>query len=81
MMLLEYVCNASLLYDILASKDYFTNLNKVVTLRLRIIPGPQFIFYLIDQPIYLKQIVDDVRSSSVFTPQPNQTRINQLDRT
>ena len=29
----------------------------------------------------LKTIVDDVKSSSVFTPQPNQTSINQLDRT
>ena len=65
-----------MLYDILGSKKCFIKWNKLVTLRLRIIPGPQFSFKLIDQPIYLKQIVDYVKSSSVLTPQPNQTSIN-----
>ena len=49
-----------MLYDILASKKCLTNCNKLVTLRLRIIPGPQFTFQLIDQPIYLKQLVDEL---------------------
>ena len=44
-----------MLYDNLASKKCFTKLTILVTLKLKIITGPQFTFYLTDQPIKLKQ--------------------------